>query len=1074
MSISDVTVNEGNSGSSNATFTVSLSGTSSQTVTVDYASVAGTATSPADYGAVSGGLTFVPGDTSETITVPVAGDLLDEDDENYTIALSSPVNATLGDNLGLGTITDDDAEPTISVGDVSVTEGNSGTVDATFNVTLSAPSGRAASVVYETGEDTASGTLDFVTQAFFLDFAAGETSKTVTVQVIGDVLDEANETFFLRLLDPTNATLGDAEGVGTIDDDDAEPTLSVGDVTVFEGNAGTTAATFTVGLSTVSGRDVSVAYATANDSAVAPADYAAASGTLDFPAGDTSKTVTVNVNGDVLDEANEGFLLNLTSPTNATLADDQAVGTITDDDPAPALSIDDVTQLESAPNATFTVSLSAASGQAVTVDYATVDGSAIAPGDYTATSGLLSFAPGEISKTVDVALIGDARDEIDESFTVGLSGASNATIADDLGFGTITDDDPEPSLSVDDVTVTEGNSGTVSATFTATLSAVSGRAVAVNFATANDSAVAPGDFAAAAGTLNFAAGVTTQTVTVNVNGDLLDEPTESFFVNLSLPSNATLGDGQGVGTITDDDTEPTVSVGDAMVTEGDAGTTNAVFTVSLSSQSGLPVTVDYSSTPGTATSPADFAAVSGGLSFAAGETTQTITVAVAGDLLDEDVENYTIGLSNPSNAALGDDLGLGTINDNDPLPALSVSDVTVTEGNAGTVNAVFTVTLSPLSGRAASVNYATANDSAVAGSDYTAAAATLNFAAGVTTQTVTVAVNADLLDEANETFFLDLSGATNATISDSRGVGTITDDDPQPSLSLSDVTVNEHEDATFTVTLSTASGRDVTVDYATANGTATSNPPSGEEQDFEAASGSLTFLAGQTSKTVTVTVSEGDHDELDETFFLNLTNPGGATVSDAQGMATIVDNDPPPNLEIDDWSVDEAGNELVFTLSKDRQSGRPERWTTRPSRAPPPRRPTSRRSAGRSRSPGSTEPATSLCRSPSTPSMRPTRRSRSSSPTRTASTSSTESASARSPTTTRRRRSRSTTSQSPRATPARSARPSRPRSPRPAARRCRSTTRPPATRRWPRATSPRRPARSTSPRESRRRPSPST
>ena len=314
ISITDATVTEGNSGTSNATFTVSLSGTSAQTVTVNYASVAGTAHLAGRLRRRQRRLRFTPGDTSETITVPVVGDLLDEDDENYTIALSSPVNATFGDDLGLGTITDNDAEPTVSVGDVSVTEGNSGTVDATFNVTLSAPSGRAASVFYETGEDTASGTLDFVTEAFFLDFAAGETSKTVTVQVIGDVLDEANETFFLRLLDPTNATLGDAEGVGTINDDDAEPTLSVGDVTVTEGNAGTTAATFTVGLSAVSGRDVSVAYATANDSAVAPADYAAAGGSLTFAAGETSKTVTVDVNGDVLDEANESFLLNLTGP----------------------------------------------------------------------------------------------------------------------------------------------------------------------------------------------------------------------------------------------------------------------------------------------------------------------------------------------------------------------------------------------------------------------------------------------------------------------------------------------------------------------------------------------------------------------------------------------------------------------------------------------------------------------------------------------------------------------------------------------------------------------------------------
>ena len=128
--------------------------------------------------------------------------------------------------------------------------------------------------------------------------------------------------------------------------------------------------------------------------------------------------------------------------------------------------------------------------------------------------------------------------------------------------------------------------------------------------------------------------------------------------------------------------------------------------------------------------------------------------------------DYTIGLSNPSNATLGDDLGLGTITDDDALPALSVGDVTVTEGNAGTVNAVFTVTLSPLSGRAVAVDYATANDSASAGPDYVSTSGTLNFAAGDTTETVDVTVNADLLDEIDEQFFLDLSGPTNATISD--------------------------------------------------------------------------------------------------------------------------------------------------------------------------------------------------------------------------------------------------------------------------------------------------------------------
>ena len=119
-------------------------------------------------------------------------------------------------------------------------------------------------------------------------------------------------------------------------------------------------------------------------------------------------------------------------------------------------------------------------------------------------------------------------------------------------------------------------------------------------------------------------------------------------------------------------------------------------------------------------------------------------------------------------------------------------------------------------------------------------------------------VHSDALDEIDEDFTVGLSSALNATISDADGLGTITDDDPEPSLSVNNVTVNEHEDATFTVTLSTVSGRTVTVDYATADGTAAWDPPSLEETDYGAASGTLTFVAGQTTKTVVVDVHDGD------------------------------------------------------------------------------------------------------------------------------------------------------------------------------------------------------------------------
>ena len=223
----------------------------------------------------------------------------------------------------------------------------------------------------------------------------------------------------------------------------------------------------------------------------------------------------------------------------------------------------------------------------------------------------------------------DLLDEADETFTLGLANALNATIADASGLGTIIDNDPLASLSVNDMTVTEGDSGTVNATFTVALTPVSGRQVTVQYATADGSAHAPGDYAAATGTLTFAAGETTKTVSVAVNGDLLDEVDESFTLNLSSAGSATIADPQGVGTITDDDGTPSLSVNDVTVTEGNGSSVNAVFTVSLSSASGQSVSVDYATADGSAIAGTDYLAASGNLVFNPGQTTRTITVRSA-------------------------------------------------------------------------------------------------------------------------------------------------------------------------------------------------------------------------------------------------------------------------------------------------------------------------------------------------------------------------------------------------------------------------------------------------------------
>jgi hypothetical protein len=227
----------------------------------------------------------------------------------------------------------------------------------------------------------------------------------------------------------------------------------------------------------------------------------------------------------------------------------------------PTISINDVTVTEGntgSVSAVFTVSLSAASAQQVTVQYTTADSTATAGSDYTATSGTLTFTPGQLTRTIAVVVLGDTTFEPDETFLVNLTSPVNATIARGQGVGTITNDDapPPPTLSINDVTVTEGNTGSVNAVFMVTLSAASTQQVTVQYATANGTATAGIDYTATSGTLTFAAGQTSRTITVPVLGDSVAEGTETFVVNLSNPVNATIADGQGQGTILDDDGGP--------------------------------------------------------------------------------------------------------------------------------------------------------------------------------------------------------------------------------------------------------------------------------------------------------------------------------------------------------------------------------------------------------------------------------------------------------------------------------------------------------------------------------------
>ncbi|TDH18324.1 hypothetical protein EXU57_23490, partial [Segetibacter sp. 3557_3] len=715
------------------------------------------------------------------------------------------------------------------------------------------------------------------------------------------------------------------------------PTLSINDVTQAEGNAGTSVFNFTVTLSSPApAGGVSFNISTADGTATAGSDYVARSATGQIPAGATTYTFAVTVNGDNTVEPNETFFVNLSSPTGATIADGQGVGTINNDDvaPLPNLSINDVTQAEGNAGTsvfTFTVSLSApAPAGGVSFTIATADGTATAGSDYVARSATGQIPAGASTYTFDVTVNGDNTVEPNETFFVNVTGATGATITDGQGVGTINNDDvaPLPTLSINDVTQAEGNAGTSVFTFTVSLSAPApAGGVSFTIATADGTATAGSDYVARSATGQIPAGASTYTFDVTVNGDNTVEPNETFFVNVTGATGATITDGQGVGTINNDDVAPlpTLSINDVTQAEGNAGTSVFTFTVSLSAPApagGVSFTI--ATADGTATAGSDYVARSATGQIPAGASTYTFDVTVNGDNTVEPNETFFVNVTGATGATITDGQGVGTINNDDvaPLPNLSINDVTQAEGNAGTSVFTFTVSLSaPAPAGGVSFTIATADGTATAGSDYVARSATGQIPAGASTYTFDVTVNGDNTVEPNETFFVNVTGATGATITDGQGVGTINNDDvaPLPNLSINDVTQAEGNAGTsaftFTVSLSApAPAGGVSFTIATADGTATAG------SDYVARSATGQIPAGASTYTFDVTVNGDNTVEADETFLVTLSSVTGANVTRAQGLGTISNDDatPLPSLTINDVTQAEgnAGTSVfTFTVS---------------------------------------------------------------------------------------------------------------------------------------------------------------
>ncbi len=798
----------------------------------------------------------------------------------------------------------------------------SGTSALPFAVTLSAPSASAVTVSYVAASAYAAeeGT-DFASTSGSLVIPAGATAATATVNILPDTLDEDTELLSLSISSPTTSVLT-SYAYGAILDDDDDPGIDISSPSVVEGNGPGTVARAVITLSAPSPRDVVVAYNTDGGSATAGSDFTQTSGSVTFPAGTTSREVTIPVVGDKLDEGDSEYFYLYASPqgTGARNYVNNAVGyvEIQDDDVDPTLAVDSPSVREGTNGsvvATFRLTLNGPSDNAVKATYSTFNQTAVAGQDYTTKSGTVTFAPGQTVATVPVSVTPDAVAEPSETFGLSVSITSGALSGDNgglTGYATILDDDVAPTISVTAPPVLEGTSASTTAqTFRISLSGPTSLPVAVSYGTADYTASAPADYAVTRGTVTIPAGSTFVDVAVPVKADSIDEQTERYSLRLESVTNAVVDSSyygycyygcSGRGIIYDDDTDPVLTVGDVVTTEGNVNKTIS-FVVSLSSARTSATSFDYQTYGGSAQDGLDFVGVAGTSSIPAGQTSKSFTVTVKGDTLTEDDETFSFAVGTVTGAFVARSTGTAVIIDNDPLLTplhryLTISDTAVTEGNSGTTPAVFTVKLDAASTAAVSVNWATclgrfgsygycADESTT--NDYVPDAGTLVFAAGETSKTVTVNVLGDTIGEANEALTVVLADPVGAFLVNPYGQGSILDDDQLPVVTVGNATVDELDadsvDATVVVALSKASTEPVMVDVRTDSGSATAGA------DFETRSERLVFAPGETSKPFVVTVLPDTLEEDDEFLPVYVESIVGAEPEPTTGSVRIVDLD---------------------------------------------------------------------------------------------------------------------------------------------------------------------------------------
>ena len=898
--------------------TVTLSADPERTVVIPIAKSIQDGASTADYWGVPASVTFNSGDTSKSFVFTAAHDTVDDDGERVQLS----IGGTLPDGVSaeppavsIITITDDDDPAvTVSFGAASytVTEGSTVSVEVKLDQDpertvaipiTSTPGGGAEAADY-------SGVPENVT------FAAGETSKTITFTATDDSADDDGETVALGFGAslPTGVTAGTTSTttVTITDNDDPSVTVSFGSAayTVAEsddpGTPGVTENTVevTVTLSADPERRVVIPIAKSIQDGASTADYWGVPASVTFNSGDTSKSFVFTAAHDTVDDDGERVQLSIggTLPDGVS-AEPPAVSIITitdDDDPAVTVSFGAASYtVTEGSTVSVEVKLDQDPERTVAIPITSTPGDGAEAADYSGVPENVTFAAGETSKTITFAATDDSADDDGETVALGFGTRPTGVTAGTTSTTTVTitdNDDPAVTVSFGaaSYTVTEGSTVSVEVK----LDQDPERTVAIPITSTPGGGAEAADYSGVPENVTFAAGETSKTITFAATDDSADDDGETVALGFgaSLPTGVTAGTTSTTTvTITDnDDPAVTVSFGAASYTVTEGSTVSVE--VKLDQDPERTVAIPITSTPGGGAEAADYSGVPENVTFAAGETSKTITFTATDDSADDDGETVALGFgTRPTGVTAGTtSTTTVTITDNDD-PAVTVSfgaaSYTVAEGSTVSVE----VKLNQDPERTVAIPITSTPGGGAEAADYSGVPENVTFAAGETSKTFTFTATDDSADDDGETVALGFgtrpTGVTAGTTSTT--TVTITDnDDPAVTVSFgaASYTVTEGSTVSVEVKLDQDPERTVAIPI-------TSTPGGGAEAaDYSGVPENVTFAAGETSKTITFTATDDSADDDGETVALGFgaSLPTGVTAgTTSTTTVTITDNDDP-------------------------------------------------------------------------------------------------------------------------------------------------------------------------------------